>query len=367
MKETEIRSIDNIFRINLKVKKNERILILSDEKTKDLKSISKTAVKRAGNFSRSVSYVKYKPTGCHGTEPSVDAWRTAFGERAVSELRETGILDPLLSKTAGKEQIETASRIIRNNRRDAVDAVVALSYYSTSHTRFRSLLNDICGTRYASMPLFDRKMLEGPMMVDWKKMENRTKEIAKVIRRYENIEITTPNGTMIRMSRRKREVHCDTGMIDRKGTFSNLPAGEVFMAPLETTAEGVMVLDWGPTRKFRSHIVLKVSGGMVRSIDGEEEYVRFLEDKLNEREENRNIAELGIGTNEMASRPDNILESEKILGTIHIALGDNSSFGGTVRTPFHQDFVFFQPTLTLFNSERNRKVLMKDGVLLNER
>ena len=78
---------------------------------------------------------------------------------------------------------------------------------------------------------------------------------------------------------------------------------------------------------------------------------------------NRNIAELGIGTNDRATRPDNILESEKILGTIHIALGDNHSFGGHVRTPFHQDFVFFQPTVTVIGPSGVKTALLKKGNL----
>ncbi|MEK7308248.1 MAG: hypothetical protein AAB089_04170 [Nitrospirota bacterium] len=99
-------------------------------------------------------------------------------------------------------------------------------------------------------------------------------------------------------------------------------------------------------------------------MSGNEEYTNFLRKKLAERPENTNIAELGIGTNDKASRPDNILESEKILGTIHIALGDNSSFGGKVRTPFHQDFVFFKPTLALIHKNGKREVLLKEGRVL---
>ena len=101
--------------------------------------------------------------------------------------------------------------------------------------------------------------------------------------------------------------------------------------------------------------------GRVVSVEGDDPYAGLLDGKLNERKENRNIAELGIGTNEKARRPDNILESEKILGTIHIALGDNSSFGGTVKTPFHQDFVFFRPTVKLIDKEGKGTLLMKDG------
>src|SRR6266581_2680584 len=100
------------------------------------------------------------------------------------------------------------------------------------------------------------------------------------------------------------------------------------------------------------------------AIDGDEPYRLKLEQKFAESAANRNIAELGIGTNDQAKRPDNILEAEKILGTIHIALGDNSGFGGTVSTPFHEDYVFYQPTLTAIMADGTKKVLLERGDLL---
>ena len=136
------------------------------------------------------------------------------------------------------------------------------------------------------------------------------------------------------------------------------------MAPLEGRADGKLVLEWAPTRKLKSPIALYIKNGKVQKIEGKEKYNAYLEDKLSEKKENRNIAELGIGTNDRASRPDNILESEKIFGTVHIALGDNSSFGGRVRTSFHQYFVFFKPTITLVYKKGIKRRLMKDGKLL---
>jgi leucyl aminopeptidase (aminopeptidase T) len=102
-----------------------------------------------------------------------------------------------------------------------------------------------------------------------------------------------------------------------------------------------------------------VNDGSVSAVSGPDEYAGYLTMKLSERKENSNIAELGIGTNDAATRPDNILESEKILGTIHIALGDNSSFGGTIKTPFHQDFVFFKPTVTLLHKDGSKRLFSR--------
>ncbi|MBI5407858.1 MAG: aminopeptidase [Nitrospirae bacterium] len=211
------------------------------------------------------------------------------------------------------------------------------------------------------MPLFDEQMLKGAMKVDYEKMFKRTVNIAKIVNKSESIEIKTPNGTSISFLKKNRKAIADTGLITKPGTFSNLPAGEVFLAPLEGTAEGKLVLEWAPTRKLKRPVILHVEKGFVTSVEGKEKYVDYLKQKFSENRNNRNIAELGIGTNDRASRPDNILESEKIFGTIHIAFGDNSTFGGKTRASFHQDFVFFKPTLTLISKSGSKKVLMKDG------
>ncbi len=214
------------------------------------------------------------------------------------------------------------------------------------------------------MPLFDISMLEGPMNVNWKLLSQRTKKIAKIVNKAESIELKTHNGSYLFFSKKRRKALSDTGIMTKPGSFGNLPAGEVFVAPLEGTANGTLILEWAPTRKLESPIKLNVKNGVVVDVLGNESYTKYLLEKFSENINNANIAEFGIGTNDAAKRPDNILESEKILGTVHIALGDNSSFGGMVKTPFHQDFVFFKPTVTLIDKNGNKEVILKKGKLL---
>ncbi|HWR89820.1 MAG TPA: aminopeptidase, partial [Dissulfurispiraceae bacterium] len=218
--------------------------------------------------------------------------------------------------------------------------------------------------RYASMPLFDVSMFEGVMNVNWRKLEKLTKAVAAVVNKAVLVDISTPNGTRLTLSKEKRKALSDTGILSASGAFGNLPAGEVFLAPLEGTANGKLVLEWSPTKKLAAPIKLTVKDGTAREIFGDGPFASYLKSKLAEREENRNIAEFGIGTNERARRPDNILESEKILGTIHVALGDNSSFGGKVKTPFHLDFVFFKPTVRLSTKNGETITLIEKGALL---
>jgi len=383
----------DIFRINLGVKKYERVLLFNDgpsvkennppsppfskggmggflgedisesdmERRYKLGSLSLLTAEIGKNFCKSIILHEYSATGSHGAEPPSELWELAFGEKSIKALKKERLLLPILKKNAMDKDIKKAEGIIRRHKNNAVNCVIALSNYSTSHTRFRDFLTRVCGCRYASMPLFDVSMLEGAMNVNWKALAKRTRGIAKVVNTAELIRVKTSNGTIISFSKKGRKARSDTGILTRHGSFGNLPAGEVYLAPLEGTANGRLVLEWAPTRQLESPITLTVKDGYVVDVSGEDKYAEYLNMRLSERRENGNIAELGIGTNDAAKRPDNILESEKIFGTIHIAIGDNSSFGGKVKTPFHQDFVFFKPTVILIHKDGSRRNILKDG------
>ncbi len=365
------KAATSILKTNLGIKRNERILIFTDKPgrtTDDL--LQREKIKEfclilrdlAESLTKEAIFYEYPETGMHGIEPPEGLWKRAFGERVVSELKRNRLLARLLKKKIKPEELSLIERIIKKYAKRPVNVVVALSKYSTSHTNFRDLLTRICRARYASMPLFDISMLEGPMNVDWKTLKKRTELIASVLHKAETIIITTPNGTEISFSVKGRKVFKDTGILTRPGAFGNLPAGEVFLAPVEGTADGTLILEWAPTRPLIAPLILYVKDGYVKEVEGGDPFKEELLKKFKENPLNANIAELGIGTNEGARRPDNILESEKILGTIHIALGDNSSFGGKVRTPFHQDFVFFRPTVKLKKGNQEETII-SDGKL----
>jgi aminopeptidase len=369
-----MQAIREIFRVNLAVKSTERVLVFTDkiarrEAVSDEAQRRRTALRHLAHLVEGVGrglckeliFLEYSATASHGKEPPRALWELAFGKPCADALYDAGLLAALLRKRVTENQMREATSIIRRYRSKAVDAVVALSNFSTSHTRFRTFLTELCGTRYASMPLFDLAMFDGPMKVDMKKMSKRTKTVATKLSKAVSARITTPEGTDISFSIKGRKGKADTGLLNKPGSFGNLPAGEAYLAPLEGTANGKLVILWGPTRKLESPITVNVVDGMVTEVLGEDMYVSVLHNNLSERKENRNIAELGVGTNRMATRPDNILESEKILGTVHIAFGDNASFGGTVKTPFHQDFVYFKPTLELSFPDGSKENILDSG------
>jgi len=371
-------ALKKVFNVNLGASRGEKVLVFTDlmpeglqvdpverARREGLVRVARAASEAAGELGLSVRYLEFPALESHGTEPMPGLWRLAFGDAAVDALEEKGLLAAIMEKRAGAAELERARETVRAGKGGAVDAVVALSNYSTSHTRFRDLLTSEAGARYASMPLFEEDMLWGSMDVDWSKMEKRAEAMAAGLAGGRSVRVTTPDGTDITFSIEGRSPRLDTGMLTGPGSFSNLPAGEVYLAPVEGTASGVLVLNWAPNKKLDSPLTVIVRDGLAVEVKGDEPYAERLREGLGKRPENRNIAELGIGVNDKASRPDNILESEKILGTVHIAFGDNSSMGGKVSTPFHQDFVFFGPTLTV-TRDGAEDVLISGGRLLTD-
>ena len=368
-------ALENIFTVNLGATPAERVLVFTDtipdglvideverSRREGLVMIARAAADAGRRLGMDVLYADFPALGSHGMEPGAELWRLAFGDSAASELEKTGILTRLREKKNVEEDVRRARDIVERFKGEAVDAVIALSNHSTSHTRFRDLLTSVAGARYASMPLFEVDMLWGSMSADWGAIEKRSRLVASMVDGAASARITTPDGTDIAFSLEGRPPMLDTGMLKEPGSFSNLPAGEVYLAPVEGTAKGVLVLNWAPNRKLASPIRVNVDNGRAQEVYGEEPFVAEFIGNLDRFPDNRNLAELGIGTNDKASRPDNVLESEKILGTIHIAFGDNSSMGGKVSTPFHQDFVFFHPTLTVVKNGLVQSVII-DGRL----
>ena len=368
------QAIEKLLNTNMGIHKGERVLVFTDHMQEgrfepagmDRCRRLEKAVERVAELTGKITttqFYKYEALPSNGYEPPEAVWTLAFGDKAVEGLKKTGILQRLITKKAMPGDVEMAHEILSDHTDDMVDAVIAMSNFSTSHTRFRHLLTKIKGTRYASMPLFDPEMFSGPMDVDWDRIAKRTESIAGLLTRTDGVIMRSPIGTDISLSIRGRTGHADTGILTAKGSFGNLPAGEVYIAPVEGTSEGVMVLEWSTTRRLSPRVSLTIKDGMVVGMEGDPEFLKYLEGVFQVSPEAANIAELGIGTNDKAARPDNILEAEKILGTTHIALGDNTAFGGNNSANFHEDYVFFSPTLILEYGNGKSEIIIDNGRL----
>lgn len=169
--------------------------------------------------------------------------------------------------------------------------------------------------------------------------------------------VMTALGTNLHLSLAGREWKTDTGILRGRGVFGNLPAGEIYIAPIEDSADGVLVVDKClPGLLLSEPVKLVFKKGRVTHIEGGTG-AAYLQDAIAQHgAPTRVIAELGIGTNPMARLQGDIITDEKALGTIHIAIGRNDFIGGTNIAATHIDGVVGQPTL-----EIDGKTLIESG------
>ena len=229
----------------------------------------------------------------------------------------------------------------------AADAFLAPTSKSISHTRAR---REACsaGARGATLPGITEDVFVTGLAADYDEIEATCDRTYEAVRDAETIRVTSPAGTDITFSIGDRDWHRDTGIVHEAGDFSNLPAGEVFVSP--ETADGVYVVDGtihphgllGPDQS----VTITVEDGYATDIDDQEVAAQFARAAESVGRDAYNLAEFGIGTNlAVTTLVGSVLLDEKAAGTVHVALGDNASIGGSTDAPIHSDGIILEPTV----------------------
>ncbi len=207
-------AFQSLFEVNMGVKPGEKILVFSDtvrsdekpapsesDRRRRLLDVAREAAGYADSTYGNCRFLSFAATAASGAEPPELLWRGAFGDFVVDSLAGEGILPALLSKQATVDQLARAEEIVMAGGNDAANVVIALSNNSTSHTRFRSLLNKT-GCRFASLPHFDPEMFFTSMRVDWHLLSERTSLLAERINRAVEIRVECGNGTRMHFGKR---------------------------------------------------------------------------------------------------------------------------------------------------------------------
>jgi leucyl aminopeptidase (aminopeptidase T) len=223
---------------------------------------------------------------------------------------------------------------------------IAPTTRSLSHTVARKRATDK-GARGATMPGVTADMLARVMAVDFDTMAARSRAVADVLSQGDVARVTCPRGTDLTLQLTGRTGMADDGDLTAAGAFGNLPCGEGFIAP--TGGNGRLVpASLAPlglahesdpaTLTVESGRIVAAEGGLGPAYLGRLQSVGELA---------TNLAELGVGTNDRAILTGNVLEDEKILGTVHVAFGASAGIGGTVSVPIHLDVVVLDASLNV--------------------
>lgn len=239
----------------------------------------------------------------------------------------------------------------------ACDVFIAPTSRSLSHTRARKAASE-AGARGATMPGVTEEMLARVMAVDFEAMRARSRAIAAILSQGSVARVSCPLGTALELDISGRQGIADDGDLSAPGAFGNLPCGEGFISP--RSGEGRMVVrsvahlgisEPPATVEVRDGRIVGAHGGL-----GE----RYFELLCGYGDDGRNLAELGVGTNDRATLTGNVLEDEKLLGSVHVAFGASAGIGGNVSVPIHLDAVVLDASLEVDGRpvlERGRYVL----------
>ncbi|MBA2261993.1 MAG: aminopeptidase [Solirubrobacterales bacterium] len=225
------------------------------------------------------------------------------------------------------------------------DAYLAPCLPSISHTLARKVATE-AGVRGATLPGVTAELLARLMGADFDVLTRRSQAVAALLTEADEAHLTCPRGTNLRLDLSGRAGISDHGDLTAPGAFGNLPCGEGFVAPFD--GEGPLVASSvpGPGVISDEPVLLTVAGGWLVAGEGRHA-AAYLEQLDAHGHAGRNLAELGVGTNERATLTGNILEDEKILGTAHVAFGASAAIGGTVAVAVHLDVVVLEPTVTV--------------------
>ena len=236
----------------------------------------------------------------------------------------------------------------------AADVVVCPTAKSLTHTNAR-IEAAKAGARIATMPGISEEMFtQGAMTANYTEVAELTEKVTALLTDAKEARIEK-GGYTLTMALEGRNGVPSTGVYLKPGQSGNLPSGEAYIAPLENGSSGEVLVDGSMVGigMLEEPLLFSVENGKLVSIKGKGSEKLSV---LLENERNATLCELGVGTNKNAVLCGVILEDEKVYGTVHIAFGTNTSFGGINKADCHMDGVILEPNLYL-----DGKLIIQNG------
>lgn len=279
-----------------------------------------------------------------------DTKKLKIGKMIYDAARKINLESILLVMDPRTRDGEEPPEIVANAMRSA-DVIIAPTEYSLTHTKAVKEAKKN-GARVFTLPGIDEYSLtKGGLTADYSVVQKNVQKIRNAVENCSEIEVESKNGTKIKFSVQGRKWGKDDGVVN-PGHVGNLPAGEIYIAPIENSANGKIVFDYFTLAKGKLELTLE--NGEIKEMKGDKEKLQKIFDDLGFKA--KILAEFGIGCNNKCKVIGNTLEDEKVFGTVHFAFGNNTGFGGMNEVAFHKDGVVVEPTVTV-----DRRLVIRNG------
>ncbi|MFN8217880.1 MAG: hypothetical protein U0R71_14900 [Solirubrobacterales bacterium] len=214
---------------------------------------------------------------------------------------------------------------------------------------------DACarGARYLTVPGLTWRSLRpgGPFAADFAALGEHAQRLSRRFDDAAEFHLVSELGTDLRGSFEGRAGRPLWGVVDKPGGYGAPPDIEVGSAPVEGSAEGVVVIDGSilflSADQLPAPVTLRFREGRLEDASGPDAF-RLL-DAIEAAGDERmtNLAEVSIGLNPRSRPGGSPLELEGIVGGAHVAVGNNVPYGGRVDARSHIDCVMLAAELRL--------------------
>jgi aminopeptidase len=198
-----------------------------------------------------------------------------------------------------------------------------------------------------------------------KNMQHQVDQLICTLEDTVTVEISNPLGTNLKLSTQNRRFFTDTKLDKKTMKWMNLPTGEVIVAPVEDSLNGKLVCDMaiGGIGKLRKPVEVTVKSGRVKSVfSKDKDHLRRVKETFQTDDWSDIVGEFAFGINPKARFVQEFLETEKILGTVHIAFGANTDMpGGKNPSKNHMDLLISTPTVTVTKENGEKVMILEKG------
>ena len=266
---------------------------------------------------------------------------------AASALRKD--IEPVINIMMPREFDSNEPPKIISEAMKASDAFLSVVEKSITHTNaVKEAISN--GSRGIVLTQFSEDMMiHGGMECDFEKQAPLCKKVASMLANSKEVHLTTPLGTDLKFSaegRRGNSLYC----LVETGEFSTAPTIEANVSPIEGTAQGKIVADasvpYIGIGLLEEPIEFEVVDGFIVDIKGGYQ-AKLLADNFESMNDPNvyNIAELGIGLNPNCRFIGLMLEDEGVYGSVHIGIGTSINLGGTLKAACHYDAIMTGATV----------------------
>jgi leucyl aminopeptidase (aminopeptidase T) len=267
-------------------------------------------------------------------------------------------IPPDIRETFAKQRTDIFVNLLRGNREETPFRI-SLTELETEDRK----------TRLAHCPGITLDMLtDGALaltIVDHRKMQDFASSLIQRLGQATRVEVTNSAGTNISMSVERRPFFTDTMLNWKSLNWMNMPTGEVTVAPVEDSLDGELVCDMaiGGIGPIKTAVGITAKEGTVMKTESKDDLVlKKVEESLRTDSRAKIVGEFAFGINPKARFVEEFLEAEKILGTVHVAFGNNSDMPcGNNPSNNHMDFLISKPTVKIINADNTAFNVLVNG------